>query len=68
MGEQGRRHRQLRIADVRSHTAFSMFTDFGNWSVFKPADIHLPNLTAIFAQLEAWAEAPKGVRKARRDV
>ena len=25
---------ELQVADVRSHTALSMFTDFENWSVF----------------------------------
>lgn len=53
---------ELRIADVRSHTACSMFTDFENWSVFKPSDIHLDNLNTMFKQVEAWGEALKAMR------
>jgi NAD(P)H-dependent FMN reductase len=53
---------ELRIADVRSHTALSLFTDFENWSVCKPADLHLENLNTMFEQVEAWGEALKAVR------
>jgi NAD(P)H-dependent FMN reductase len=56
---------EVQIADVRSHTALSMFTDFENWSVCKPADLHLANLTAMFSQLEAWSNALKTVREAQ---
>ena len=59
---------ELQIADVRSHTALSMFTDFENWSVFKPADLHLSNLTTMFSQLEAWSNALKAVREAKKDA
>ncbi len=60
---------ELRIADVRAHTAFSMFTDFENWSVFKPSDIHLENLNMMFKQVEAWGQALKTMREAsKKDV
>lgn len=54
---------ELQVADVRSHTAFSMFTDFENWSTFKPNDMHLANLTTMFKQVKAWGEALKTVRQ-----
>ena len=54
---------EIQIADVRSHTALSMFTDFENWSVFKPNDMHLANLNTMFEQVKAWGEALKSIRK-----
>ena len=53
---------ELQIADVRSHTALSMFTDFENWSVFKPNEKHLNNLNTMFEQVKAWGEALKTIR------
>ncbi len=40
----------------------SMFTDFEKWSVFKPADMHLANLTTMFDQVAKWGNALKTVR------
>ena len=54
---------ELQIADVRSHTALSLFTDFENWSVFKPNDMHLVNLNTMFKQVKAWGDALKTVRQ-----
>lgn len=53
---------ELQIADVRSHTAFSMFTDFENWSTFNPAPLHLQNLNTMFEQVKAWGTALKTIR------
>lgn len=53
---------EIQIADVRSHTAFSLFTDFENYSVFKPHAMHLTNLNTMFAQVKAWGEALKTIR------
>ena len=53
---------ELQVADVRSHTLLSLFTDFENWSVFKPADLHNVNVNAMFDQLIAWGTALKAVR------
>lgn len=53
---------ELQIADVRSHTAFSLFTDFENYRVFKPHAMHLTNLKTMFAQVKLWGEALKTVR------
>jgi NAD(P)H-dependent FMN reductase len=54
---------ELQVADVRSHVALSMFTDFENWSVFKPNDLHLVNLNTQFDQIIAWGTALKTIRK-----
>jgi NAD(P)H-dependent FMN reductase len=54
---------ELQIADVRSHTALSMFTDFENWSVFKPNPMHLKNLNAMFSQVILWGTQLKALRK-----
>ena len=53
---------ELQIADVRTHVALSMFTDFENWSVFKPNDLHLTNLNGMLDQLIRWSKALKTVR------
>lgn len=53
---------ELQIADVRSHTALSMFTDFENWSTFKPNELHLTNLKGMFDQVTLWGKALKTVR------
>jgi NAD(P)H-dependent FMN reductase len=53
---------ELQIAHVRQSLAFSFFTDFENFSVFKPADIHRAHAEVMFTQLEAWAGALKPLR------
>jgi len=53
---------ELQIADVRVHVALSMFTDFENWSAFKPQSLHLTNLNAMLDQLLNWSNALKQIR------
>jgi len=54
---------ELLIADVRVHPTLSLFTDFENGSVFKPADLHLTNVNAMLDQVNAWSGALKTLRK-----
>lgn len=54
---------ELLIADVRVHPTLSLFTDFENGSVFKPADLHLTNVNAMLDQVNAWSGALKTIRK-----
>jgi NAD(P)H-dependent FMN reductase len=55
---------ELQIAHVRQQLSFSMFTDFENFSTFRPvAAIHDGAATVMFDQLEAWAAALKPLRK-----
>ena len=53
---------EVQVAHVRQTMAFSFFTDFEDFSVFKPADLHVHNAHVMFAQLEAWAGALKPLR------
>lgn len=53
---------ELQVADVRSHTLLSLFTDFENFSTFKPAALHLTNVNVMLDQLLAWGGALKTVR------
>ncbi|MCM3040759.1 NAD(P)H-dependent oxidoreductase [Paenibacillus motobuensis] len=53
---------ELSVADVRVHPALSLFTDFENFSVFKPADLHLTNLNGMLDQVLAWSGALKTLR------
>lgn len=53
---------ELSVADVRIHPALSLFTDFENFSTFKPADLHLTNLNGMLDQVLAWSGALKTLR------
>jgi len=48
---------ELRMADVRSQVALSLFTDFEQMSTFNPADLHQASLNATFDDVVAWSEA-----------
>ncbi|QDP39539.1 NADPH-dependent FMN reductase [Radiobacillus deserti] len=53
---------ELMIADVRVHPTLSLFTDFENFSTFKPAELHLKNVNDMLDQLNAWSGALKTLR------
>ncbi|WP_135556795.1 NADPH-dependent FMN reductase [Paenibacillus cymbidii] len=53
---------ELLVADVRVHPTLSLFTDFENYSVFKPAELHLVNVNAMLDQVLAWSGALKTLR------
>lgn len=53
---------ELQIAHVRQQLSFSLFSDFENFSVFKPGPQHDASATALFDQVEAWAGALKTLR------
>jgi len=53
---------ELAIADVRTHPALSLFTDFENGTDFKPADMHKDTLNEMLDQLVKWSTALKTVR------
>jgi NAD(P)H-dependent FMN reductase len=54
---------ELLIADVKTHPTLSLFTDFENFSTFKPADLHLNNVNLMLDQVVAWSGALKALRK-----
>jgi NAD(P)H-dependent FMN reductase len=53
---------EVKVADVRTHPTLSLFTDFENGSVFKPADLHQTNMTAMLDEVIAWSGALKTIR------
>jgi NAD(P)H-dependent FMN reductase len=54
---------ELMIADVRVHPTLSLFTDFENYTTFKPAQLHLNNVNEMLDQVIAWSSALKTLRK-----
>jgi len=53
---------ELAIADVRTHPALNLFTDFENGQTFKPAEMHEGTVNEMMGQLISWAAALKTVR------
>jgi hypothetical protein len=56
-------HRKVQMATVRNQVLLSMFTDFENFSVFKPASNHEKSVNAMFDQVIAWGGALKALRE-----
>ncbi len=53
---------ELQIADVRAQVALSLFTDFENFSEFKPDPRHEAEVDTMLNQVVAWAGALKTLR------
>lgn len=53
---------EVQVATVRAQVMLSLFTDFENFSVFKPAAMHAAALSTMLDQLVAWTGAMKTVR------
>lgn len=56
---------ELQVADVRAQVMLSLYTDFENFSKFKPAAMHEQSLNTMLGQLVAWAGALKPLRERR---
>jgi hypothetical protein len=54
---------ELMIADVRVHPTLSLFTDFENYTTFKPAELHLDNVNTMLDQVVSWSGALETLRK-----
>lgn len=54
---------ELMVADVRAQVALSLFTDFENFTVFKPAEHHKDSLNTMLDQVISWGEALKKLRQ-----
>lgn len=54
---------ELQIADVRAQVMLSLFTDFENFSVFKPAAFQVKLVDIMLDQVVAWGTALKTLRK-----
>ncbi len=53
---------ELQVADVRTQVLLSLFSDFENFSDFKPASMHESYLNTMLDQLVNWATALKSIR------
>jgi NAD(P)H-dependent FMN reductase len=54
---------ELQIATVRSQVALSLYTDFENYTTFRPGPHHEKTLNNLFNQVLLWGNALKTVRK-----
>jgi NAD(P)H-dependent FMN reductase len=54
---------ELQVADVRAQVGLSLFTDFENFSVFKPAPHQEKTVHAMLDQVIAWGGALKTLRQ-----
>ena len=54
---------EVQMATVRNQVLLSMFTDFENFSVFKPAAHHEKSVNGVFDQILAWSGALKALRE-----
>jgi NAD(P)H-dependent FMN reductase len=57
---------EVQIATVRNQVLLSMFTDFENFSVFKPASQHEKSVNAMLDQVIAWGSALKTLREKQK--
>jgi NAD(P)H-dependent FMN reductase len=53
---------ELAVADVRTHPALSLFTDFENGQTFKPAEMHQETVGQMLDEVVSWSTALKTVR------
>ena len=54
---------ELQVADVKAQVGLSLFTDFEDFSVFKPAPQQEKSVNAMLDQVIAWGGALKTVRE-----
>jgi NAD(P)H-dependent FMN reductase len=54
---------EVQVADVRAHVSLSLFTDFENFTAFKPAATHETQLATLLDQVIAWSGAMRTVRQ-----
>lgn len=54
---------ELQVADVRAHVSLSLFTDFQNFTVFKPAELHRAQLNVLLDQVVAWSGVMRSLRE-----
>ena len=56
---------EVQMATVRNQVLLSMFTDFENFSVFKPDARHEKSVNEMLDQVIAWGGAMKPLREKR---
>ena len=58
---------ELKVADVRSQVMLSMYTDFENFTTFRPQENQEKSVHAMADEVVAWGGALKGMREAGRE-
>ncbi|NML59570.1 NAD(P)H-dependent oxidoreductase [Massilia sp. RP-1-19] len=53
---------EIKIADVRSQVMLSLFSDFENFTTFKPGEHHEKSVAAMLDEVVSWSGAMKTVR------
>ena len=53
---------ELQMADVRQQVALSLFTEFENFSTFKPSEFNVQALNTLLDQVTAWSAALEPLR------
>lgn len=56
---------ELQVADVRAQVMLSLYTDFENFTTFKPAPQHETSVQSMLDQVVAWGGALKALRPAK---
>jgi NAD(P)H-dependent FMN reductase len=59
---------EMQVATVRAQVGLSLFTDFENFHVFKPAPSREAAATSMLDQLVAWGGALKAVRERQKEL
>jgi len=59
---------EMQVATVRAQVGLSLFTDFENFHVFKPASKREAAVTSMLDQLVAWGGALKAVRERQKEL
>jgi NAD(P)H-dependent FMN reductase len=54
---------EVQIATVRNQVLLSLFTDFENYTVFKPDPRHEKTASGVFDQVVAWSSALRSLRE-----
>jgi NAD(P)H-dependent FMN reductase len=54
---------EIKVADVRAQVALSLFSDFENFTVFKPHEQHAKSVHAVADEVVAWSGALKPLRE-----
>ncbi len=55
---------EIKVADVRAQVALSMYTDFENYTTFKPHEKHDKTVHLMADEVIAWGGALKALRTA----
>ncbi|WP_231100355.1 NADPH-dependent FMN reductase [Candidatus Nitrosocosmicus oleophilus] len=53
---------EVKVATVRAQVQLSIYTDFENFSIFKPHNIHEKSINTMLDELVTWAGAMKSLR------